>query len=50
MALPHAATVPEGPTFLPGGLSVCIRLPVGVIGPAKASAFATTFPGISALQ
>src|ERR671925_2326683 len=48
-ALPHVATVP-GPTSLPGGLSVCTRLPVGVIGPAKGSAFATTFPGISALQ
>ena len=48
-ALLHVATVPD-PTSLPGGLSVCTRLPVGVIGPVNASAFATTFPGISALQ
>src|SRR5919206_4782542 len=48
-AVPHVATAP-GPTSLPGGLRVMTRLPGGVIGPDKASAFATTFPGISALQ
>src|SRR5918992_4280293 len=49
MALPHVATVP-GPVSLPGALIVCTRLPCGVIGPVNASAFATTLPGISALQ
>src|SRR5919107_778799 len=48
-AVPHVATVP-GPTSLPGGLSVCTRFPGGVIGPVNASALATIFPGISALQ
>src|ERR671910_51744 len=48
-AFPHVAIVP-GPVPLPGVLIVCTRLPGGVIGPDSASAFATTFPGISALQ
>src|ERR687892_1468363 len=49
IAFPHVAVVP-GPTSLPGGLIVCTLLPGGIIGPDRASAFATTFPGISALQ
>src|SRR5215208_3086632 len=49
IAFPHVATAP-GPVSLPGGLIVCTLFPVGVIGPDSASAFATTFPGISALQ
>ncbi|HEX2067432.1 MAG TPA: hypothetical protein VHF08_01900 [Nitrososphaeraceae archaeon] len=48
--LSHVATVLDGPTSLPGGLRVCTHLPAGVIGPVKASAFAITFPGISARQ
>src|ERR671931_2373465 len=51
-AFPHVATAPAapGPTSLPGGLIVWTLLPGGVVGPVKASAFANTFPGISALQ
>jgi hypothetical protein len=48
-AVPHVAT-PPGSTSLPGGLIVCTLLPWGVVGPVNASAFATTFPDISALQ
>jgi hypothetical protein len=40
----------SGPTSLPGRLRVMTRLLGGVIGPDKASALATTFPGISVLQ
>jgi hypothetical protein len=47
--LPQVAT-PPGPTSLPGGLMVCTLLPGGVVGPVRASAFARTLPGISALQ
>ena len=36
----------SGPTSLPGRLRVMTRLLGGVIGPDKASALATTFPGI----
>ena len=48
-ALRHVATVP-GPTSLPSGLSVCTLLPVGVIGPVKSSALASTFPAISSMK
>ncbi len=46
----HVATMPDGPTSVLGGLSGCTCLPVGVICLVNASAFATTFPGISPLQ
>jgi hypothetical protein len=51
-AIPHVATAPDAPdpTSLPGGLIVWTLLPSGFVGPVKASAFASTFPGISALQ
>jgi hypothetical protein len=44
IAFPHVAVVP-GPVSLPGALIVCT-----LIGPDSASAFATIFPGISALS
>ena len=47
--LPQVATWP-GPTSEPGGLSVCTRLPRGVVGPVNASACAVTLPGTSARQ
>ena len=37
VATPHVAT-PPGPTSDPGGLSICTRLPAGVVGPVSASA------------
>src|SRR5215213_6356428 len=49
VAVPHVATCP-GPTSLPGGLCSCTSCLGGVVGPVSASALATTFPGISALQ
>src|SRR3954452_20125250 len=49
VALPQVATCP-GPTSLPGGLSSCTSCPSGVVGPVRASAAASTLPGIVARQ
>src|SRR5918992_1718128 len=48
VALPQVAT--PLPTSLPGAFRSCTRCPSGVVGPVRASALATTLPGISALQ
>src|SRR6266850_1734064 len=49
VALPQVQTCP-GPTSDPGGFRSWTRAPGGVVGPDRASAAATTLPGISARQ